>query len=128
MQAHCRAGSSTWLRYACSLRAACDRIDRLMPPSLGSENFVDNDAVNAHVAIEWGAKAVNKRLRRSTGLLNLLSGPVRLWGKSRAQPGGNSASAIRLPFHTGGSSLNGLNTFKPGRRKSLSFPVTIVRP
>ena len=35
------------------------------------------------------------------------------------------------PLSTGpsplGSSLNGLNTFNPGRRKSWSLPVTIVR-
>jgi len=42
--------------------------------------------------------------------------------------GGNSTSTARLPRHTGGSCLNGLNTVKPGRSKSLSFPVTIVRP
>lgn len=36
--------------------------------------------------------------------------------------------ARRLQDFTFASSLNGLNTFKPGRRKSLSLPVTIVLP
>ena len=40
-------------------------------------------------------------------------------------PVGNFASSYR---DRAGSSLNGLNTFSPGRRKSRSFPVTIVRP
>ena len=40
-------------------------------------------------------------------------------------PVGNFASSYR---DGAGNSLNGLNTFSPGQRKSRSFPVTIVRP
>ena len=39
-----------------------------------------------------------------------------------------TTSTAGLPLQAGGSSLNGLKTFKPGRRKSLSFPVAIVSP
>ena len=36
--------------------------------------------------------------------------------------------ATNTHIQSGGSSLNGLKTFNPGRRKSLSLPVAIVRP
>ena len=39
----------------------------------------------------------------------------------------NSRMGLRLHGSNSDNSLKGLSTFNPGRRKSLSFPVTIVR-
>jgi len=38
------------------------------------------------------------------------------------------AAGYKLRVLSYGSSLNGLKTFRPGRRKSRSLPVTIVSP
>ena len=39
-----------------------------------------------------------------------------------------SSFGVTLAHAIGGNSLKGLKTFNPGRRKSLSFPVTMVSP
>jgi hypothetical protein len=122
----------------------CLVVRNLLEPGLTSK--ILKEAVEVSRGKRWhpyrnpGGDLLNLFFATKKGILSVLQSAMVGTCPCRSMVCGGPTPICLIHFHlehrflcvallqTGDSSLNGLKTFKPGRRKSLSFPVAIVIP